>query len=219
MGTTKRQNEIIYEMYKDVDIALDSPCFFYWDQILSVFPEAKCIFYERDVDRWFKSFNKMFDTFIENQKIPDVFSHCFTYIFCPKLLKMHEMFSKINILLFSSKIRLMYLDWSRLKVDEYMTKLNYKKHNAHFMVNCPEKKRLVLKKLGDWQPICDFIGIKTPDFEFPHENKGDDVDVMTKIFSGKGNSREFEDINFNKVITKQFMEGCIRVGGIIMILV
>merc|ERR1712000_164288 len=92
-------------------------------------------------------------------------------------------------------------------------------HNAHFMVNCPEKKRLVLKELGDWQPICDFIGIKTPDFEFPHENKSEDIDIMTKIFSGKGNSREFEDINFSKVCRKEFIEGCIRVGGIIMILV
>ncbi len=34
-------SEMLYEMYKDVDAVTDMPCFFFWDELLQAFPDAK----------------------------------------------------------------------------------------------------------------------------------------------------------------------------------
>ena len=54
--STQEKSKILYEMFKDVDYCGDWPCFNYWREILEVFPEAKVIFYQREEDAWFKSF-------------------------------------------------------------------------------------------------------------------------------------------------------------------
>ena len=41
-GGTK---EDFYEMYKDVDAVTDMPAFFFWNQILEAFPDAKVFVY------------------------------------------------------------------------------------------------------------------------------------------------------------------------------
>ena len=40
-GTT----EDFYEMYKDVDAIVDTPAFYFWEEIHKAFPEAKVQFY------------------------------------------------------------------------------------------------------------------------------------------------------------------------------
>merc|ERR1711974_210122 len=69
-------------------------------------------------------------------------------------------------------------------LNEMTARLNYRKHNAYFLLKCPENKRLVLDKLGDWRPICDFTGDNIPEHvEFPHANKGGSI--TAEILEGR----------------------------------
>ena len=45
-------------------------------------------------------------------------------------------------------------------------------HNANFLKNCPEDKRLILPEINcGWKIICDFVGVDIPDDPYPHKNK------------------------------------------------
>ena len=84
-----------------------------------------------------------------------------------------------------------------MELNEMTTRVNYRKHNINFLNTCPEEKRLVLEKLGEWKDICDFVGVKVPEFEFPHANKGGSI--TAQVLEGKA-GRKDDEINVEKVV-------------------
>ena len=54
------KNQILRKILDNVDVVLDLPYYFFWKEILDVFPEAKVVFYERDEDEWFDSNSGVF---------------------------------------------------------------------------------------------------------------------------------------------------------------
>ena len=54
--STEERHKILYNMLNDVDIIMDIPGFLFWNEIMTVFPDCKAIFYERDMNSWYKSF-------------------------------------------------------------------------------------------------------------------------------------------------------------------
>ena len=79
--TTEERNKILYDMLKDFDIALDTPFYFYWKEILDVFPDCKVIFYERNEDDWYKSHANQAKVNAKFYSIPDPLHRSFL-IFC-----------------------------------------------------------------------------------------------------------------------------------------
>lgn len=51
--TTKQRHQLLYKMLKDVDIVFDLPFYFYWKELLDIFPDCKIVFHERNEDEWF----------------------------------------------------------------------------------------------------------------------------------------------------------------------
>merc|ERR1711981_1385655 len=66
--TIKEQKEVLYDMLKDVDVVLDVPYYCFWKELMDVFPDAKCIFWERDEDSWIKSWFKQMDEWQETRR-------------------------------------------------------------------------------------------------------------------------------------------------------
>ena len=101
-----------------------------------------------------------------------------------------------------------------MELNEMTTRMNYRKHNVNFLNTCPEEKRLVLKKLGEWKPICDFIGMKVPDFEFPHANKGGSI--TAEVLEGRA-GRNDDDVNVQKVVKKEIRRRVLMIATISVI--
>ena len=54
--THSQKITLLRETFENVDVVTDAPHFFYWEQLLEAFPEAKCIIWNRDKDHWFRSY-------------------------------------------------------------------------------------------------------------------------------------------------------------------
>uniref|UniRef100_H2Y851 Sulfotransferase n=1 Tax=Ciona savignyi TaxID=51511 RepID=H2Y851_CIOSA len=62
----KGQVEDFKEMYKDVEVGVDGPMFFYWEEILKAFPDMKIILTIRDEDAWWKSIRNQINIILSN---------------------------------------------------------------------------------------------------------------------------------------------------------
>merc|ERR1712226_448379 len=90
--TTEERKQILYEMYKNVDVVTDAPAFYFWKELMEVFPEAKCIFHEREEKVWFKSFQNQMDKICARKKLPDPLQNGLTFLISPTLHKYNCLF-------------------------------------------------------------------------------------------------------------------------------
>ena len=51
-------NAILYKIFKEFDVVTDAPGVLFWKELQEVFPEAKVIFWERDEEKWWPSFDR-----------------------------------------------------------------------------------------------------------------------------------------------------------------
>ena len=62
----------------------------------------------------------------------------------------------------------------------------YRSHNANFLMNCPDDKRLVLEDMDcGWQVICDFVKRPVPEVEYPHKNKTGTGGQINQLMMGR----------------------------------
>lgn len=194
----KRQYQLLRDMYKDFDVVCDAPAYFFWKEILEVFPEAKCVFYQRkDENTWCVSMKKQYDEMSILSPLPDSIMWALRAVFNPFMNRMGVFGDKCMQLIFNDTgrpRRTWSLKWMQL--NEMTLRRNYRMHNICFLAECPEDRRLVLDKLGEWEPICEFVGCDVPDVVFPHDNKGGSI--TADILGGKA-ARQSEDVNLMKV--------------------
>ena len=101
--SSEERKNIFYEMYKNVDVVTDAPAFFFWKELMEVFPEAKCIFYEREEKSWFKSFQNQMDKICERKNLPDPLNNLVLKIVSPTMYKYTKCFSEHLIGHFASR--------------------------------------------------------------------------------------------------------------------
>lgn len=170
-------------MYKDIDVVVDCPAFFYWEEISKVFPDCKFIFYEREVKSWTQSMRRQFDSYFVENPMPDLVFDLMLWFFSPTIRQARKFMIKLNEILWncgSSSITWISITGQKMKFNEMHTVKRYQEHNANFLRNCPKDKRLVLEQedFGKWEPICQFMDKPIPEEYqegFPHENKNNQI--------------------------------------------
>ena len=63
--THERRIQVLKEAFQDFDVCMDAPCYIYWQELMQAFPEAKCIFYEREEEAWVISLEKQLNMQLE----------------------------------------------------------------------------------------------------------------------------------------------------------
>lgn len=184
--------QLIKEMYQHVDVVTDAPLFFYWREVYHVFPEVKFIFYEREIESWFDSWKFQHANICEvNERIPTVISWPILWIIkniCryPKLYDINNYIIGLCRLWFNDNIyiRRTLLGKQPYCIPELVCRRNYSQHNADFIRNCPKNNSLILKKFGNYDELCPFLGIEKPEFKFPVLNTRDKCDKVLKMVHG-----------------------------------
>lgn len=124
---------------------------------MSAYPEAKVVLMERDVDRWFKSFDEIV--------IKGIWSRWGNWIasrdpwFVGPLRDVHMRWVKY---------------WMGVHSAEEMrnvAKEKYWEHYASVRKIVPEDRLLEYKLGSGWEPLCTFLGKEVPDVEFPKVNE------------------------------------------------
>lgn len=192
--TPERIRELIFQMYQNVDVVTDVPLFFYWREVEQVFPDCKFIFYERPIDKWWKSWvNQHKTVFRETNRLPDIIQYTilgniFRYVFRFDMMKKYNDYNdQMYLFWFNNELkpRRKLFQTQPYVIPELISKKNYQAYNADFLTNCPKHKQLVIKKYGDMDEFCSLIGIDKPDFDFPRENTTENNDKLKKLASRK----------------------------------
>jgi len=127
-------------------------------EMVSTYPEAKVILVERDVDKWYESFDQAL-----LQTMFGTASDFSQYIVEP-ILGSRGTFT----------IRKMLCGFFRAKnVDEIRAnaKERYLEHYETVRRIVPKEKLLEFKLTDGWEPLCAFLGKDIPDTDFPWVNE------------------------------------------------
>ena len=144
----------VKRLYKDVDVLVDSPGNFFWEEILEAFPDSKVILSEREEDSWVKSLVNQL------QVTAAVKYREFYRMLSPTTRKIYFVFySYLNAALGTTNPR-----------STIVFRKRYREHNRRVKSLVPAEKLLLYNVKQGWKPLCDFLGCEVPTVPFPHEN-------------------------------------------------
>ena len=144
----------VKRLYQNVDVLVDSPGNFFWEEVLEAFPDSKVILSEREEDSWVKS--------LVNQLrlITAVRYREFYRMLSPTTRKIYFVFySYLNAALGTTNPR-----------STPVFRKRYREHNHRVKSLVPPEKLLLYNVKQGWKPLCDFLGCEVPTVAFPHEN-------------------------------------------------
>jgi hypothetical protein len=174
----------------DYEVASDFPPIVFAPELIAAYPEAKVILVERDIEAWYKSFEK---TIIWNMFNPIV-------IFVVNL--------DYSLGRFSAQTRTMvrgYFGASTKEEFQARARPTYVKHYEIVRKVTPKDRLLDFQLTDGWEPLCRFLGKEVPNVPFPRINEAAD-------FQRKSN------INV-KIAAKRVLKKGAKISGIIGVVI
>jgi len=168
--------EIFSEMYREVDAVVDQPACTLFGLILRQFPDSKVILMERqDSEAWLRSYAGMMEEV--NTKYVNLFFNV-----QPWLSKTHRLLRKLNHFCLIQSTGQDSFAKPLAETSPSLWKDQYTRYNAA-VKGLVAKDQLLIYKVGEgWDRLCEFLGHKVPDKDFPHENKaGTDDSIVNKV--------------------------------------
>lgn len=173
----------------------DHPCLTFTDELLETYPDAKVILTVRDnVDVWYESVMGTIWPFVELLILPDV----------PLWRRIWREFLPPDP--FARMTQLFHLnpDGMYHRFPE-QGKEFYVNHNEKIRKVVPKEKLLEFNVKQGWGPLCEFVGVEKPEWEFPRVNE-------RSVFVA--HQRSFVD-GLDKVVVRNVAKrvlGCAGVG-------
>ena len=167
----ERIKQLLYNMYKDIEVVTDAPAYLYWQELSEIFPDAKLVFYEREIESWAVSFRGQVESFSKYYVFPDFISKIIAYFFMPEQKKIQEMSNCLLVKVMGGMhiiprkdFCLNYMLKNCKASFDLHARQSYRRHCADFLRNAPTKntgKCLILSKkdgtFAKWEPLIKFI--------------------------------------------------------------
>lgn len=138
-------------LFSGYQAGLDSPVCFFWREIRAVFPDAKVILTKRDPNDWYESFEaSLYQAMLHPQRAPVEFQPAL--VMARALVLEHRFAGKFEDKGYAIEI--------------------YNRHNESVEASFKAEKAnlLVFDVSEGWQSLCEFLGQKIPNTEFPVTN-------------------------------------------------
>ena len=147
-------------MYEGVDAVTDLPPASWFQEISETFPDAKVILTIRDSeDVWLKSYVKQREVDMNLNG-----SGVFTKVLMRRWS--HREYYALNDAMDVAAL-------GSLKTEStVLFKKKYREHNERVQAVVPKEKLLVYNVKQGWKPLCEFLGCKIPEEDFPWLNAG-----------------------------------------------
>jgi len=154
----------------DYEIVSDFPPLAFCPELIAAYPEAKVIIVEREIEAWYRSFDK---TLIQN-------------IFNPIAIFVCNLDEKLGR--FSQMTRTMLHGYFKATTKEELqanSREVYRNHYETIRRITPKERLLDFKLEQGWKPLCEFLGKGIPDVPFPRINEAAEFqeksNIMVKI--------------------------------------
>nr|XP_039255036.1 uncharacterized protein LOC120331923 [Styela clava] len=171
------------KMYNDVDVVIDGPFYYFWEEALESFPEAKVILMMRDADDiWYESISR---------QIHRNLKHHFYYNYLSSTWRRFWRFA-FNAGLLPFGVHYTGYNTIEESIDAGLAmKQCYRRHIAHVVHSCPKDRLLIFNCKEGWKPLCDFLEKPIPRIPFPVINvKSELTEVIWKSAVLKRSTKE-----------------------------
>ena len=138
----------------------DSPAICFAEELIKCYPKAKVVLVERDVERWYSSFESMI------QEIYNPIVHVLR-ILDPQVLRPTATMSN-----YVYKDRKGFLKTDNKEELQRTARTLYREHYDSVRRLCPKERLLEFKLEDGWGPLCEFLDEVKPDVPFPKLNEG-----------------------------------------------
>uniref|UniRef100_H2XLT6 Sulfotransferase n=2 Tax=Ciona intestinalis TaxID=7719 RepID=H2XLT6_CIOIN len=191
-------------MYKDVDVALDIPVYFFWEEIHQAFPDAKIILTLRDDESWCKSLDKQMEEMSSKSSPLYVLVQLMTYTG----FRYYKWTTRAAEVCLGTRTKWF---WQTVDKNGTIQKHVFRQHNVYVQQKAPKNKLLVYNLADGWEPLCKFLGKDVPDQVFPRMNVGATLvaNMMAKHPVMKRMQKEFK-ISMG-IISILMLYGCYKV--------
>ncbi|KAK5120739.1 hypothetical protein LTR85_006097 [Meristemomyces frigidus] len=135
----------------------DTPCVYFWRELLDAYPEAKVVLVERDEDKWFASCEGLLEGVLNP--------------FAVWVLRFTDpgWFGRIN------NCSLLWIEaffgTANLAQAKRNARQAYRAHYAAVRATVPKEKLLEYELGSGWEPLCEFLGKRVPEVKFPKRNE------------------------------------------------
>jgi hypothetical protein len=147
------------KVYEKYDAAIDLPTWFWYKDLMKMYPDAKIILTMRDPDSWYKSVYKIAKDFKEtggNENATERLKRIMK--FTDIVLNDYPLTSRENI------------------DDEELTKKAYIRHYKDVIEHVPAEKLLKMELGEGWERLCAFLGKDVPNIPYPKVNSLSEFD-------------------------------------------
>lgn len=149
----------------------DSPAICFAEELIETYSEAKVVLVERDIERWYQSFevmiNEMYNPILNVLRVLD-----------PQLIgPLATMYYHVY------KDRQGFCRTDDKKELQATARNLYREHYEHVRQLCPEERLLNFRLEDGWDPLCDFLGKEKPGVLFPRVNEGAALKERFKEFN------------------------------------
>ncbi|KAF2477675.1 uncharacterized protein BDR25DRAFT_299522 [Lindgomyces ingoldianus] len=143
----------------DFQVLSDFPVLGFTEEFIKMYPHAKVVLVERDLEKWYHSFSSQ------------VIAASYTWMVWIMLKILDPYFMRARPATLMLKMEYGMFNCSDRAGFEKNAKETYRKHYELVRRSVP-KERILEYQLGSgWKPLCDFLGKPTPDGEFPFMNE------------------------------------------------
>ena len=150
----------------------DVPALAFWEDLLVAYPEAKVVLIERDIDRWYQSFDDAVVKIMWS-RLGNIIAD-FERGFVGPIRDVHRRWAT---------------DWMRVHSANEMRKAakdRYREHYALVRRTVPKDKLLEYKLSSGWGPLCAYLGKDIPDLDFPKVNETASMHEKIQIIIRRG---------------------------------
>ncbi|KAI1259131.1 efflux pump antibiotic resistance protein [Xylariaceae sp. FL1019] len=160
------------DLLGDYGAVTDVPSICFADELMETYPDAKVVLVERDIERWYQSFDVAVIQNVFNPVLNAV--AFFDHWYLGPILKIHQDYTRG------------WIGARTMAETQAMSRPFYRKHYAHVRAVTPVEKLFEYKLGSGWEPLCKFLRKPVPDVPFPHVNEAAALDKKIQGVIRKG---------------------------------
>ncbi|KAL8672931.1 MAG: hypothetical protein Q9168_002637 [Polycauliona sp. 1 TL-2023] len=150
----------------------DLPAILFAEELLQCYPESKVVLVERDIEKWYRSFDEGIISSVWN----------------PVIRLVAKLDTRFVGKLGSTADR-WTMGWMEARSKEEMQMKARQKYRGHYEMvrSLTPPSRLLHFRLEDgWEPLCAFLGKPIPDIEFPRVNEAAALNEKVRLIAAQG---------------------------------
>ncbi|PGH00598.1 hypothetical protein GX51_05697 [Blastomyces parvus] len=153
----------------EFEVLSDVPVIGFTEEFVEMYPEAKIVLVDRDIDQWYHSYTTCVIAAYYTWR--SLFMRYFLELFITA--RPGAVLNKLDFAMFNATTR---------AGRERNARDTYRRHYANVRRLVPKERLLEYKMGSGWEPLCEFLGTEVPgpEVKFPYLNEGENFDEMLR---------------------------------------